>query len=140
MNSFNPPPRTISRYSPIPIIHELGTIYLILHNAIRDFPKLERFSIGVSILQIILDCIKHCFLATTLPVGTQKLHAVATASAHFDALKLYVRLSLDMHALEESAYLKLIPHFGSIGTMLGGWLKETQKSNSPPETNAPRAR
>ena len=40
------------------------------------------------------------------------------------------RQKMDIKELEEKTYLKLIPHLGKIGAMLGGWLKETRKSHS----------
>ncbi len=114
-------------FSAIPIVHELTCVYITLHNAIREFPKLERYSIGVSIEQILLDCIKQTFLATVIPPGSQKLHFVGMVSAQFDTLKLFIRISVDTNCLCEKTYVKLLPHLGSIGAMLGGWLRDAQK-------------
>ncbi len=88
---------------------------------------MDKYNLGTSIEQILLDCIKQTFLATVIPPGSQKLHSVATASAQFDTLKLYIRIGTDTDCISEKAYLKLLPHLGSIGSMLGGWLKEAQK-------------
>lgn len=60
--------------------------------------------------------------------GEGKTQAVALASAKFDTLKVYLRLAVHEHCLEEKVYLKIFPHLGTIGTMLGGWLRETNKS------------
>ena len=114
-------------YSPIPVIHELTRVYTILHNAIRDFPKQEKFSIGEMMEKILLECIESCFLGTTMPPGSYKLHHIATASAKFDALKLFIRVSVDIHCMKEQTYTKLIPILGEIGKMLGGWLNSAKK-------------
>ena len=124
-NQLTPPPP--QRFSAIPIAHELTCVYIILHNAIRDFPKLEKYGLGAGIEQILLDCIKQTFLATVIPPGSQKSHFVAMASAQFDTLKLYIRIGTDTDCLSEKAYLKLLPHLGTIGAMLGGWLRDAQK-------------
>lgn len=88
---------------------------------------MEKYSLGASIEKILLDCIRQSFFATVNPPGTQKFQAVAGASALFDTLKLNVRIALDIDCLSEKIYLKLLPHFGEIGKMLGGWLKDAQK-------------
>jgi len=110
-------------------------MYEILHNAIRDFPKLEKYSLGVRIEKIVLDCLNACFLATALPPSLRKFEAVATASACFDTLKIFTRLAVKTKCLEEKIYLKLIPRFGTIGNMLGGWLKEAKKFSQVAEPN-----
>ena len=127
-NLSSPPPKT-KQFSTIPIIHELTCVYIILHNAIRDFPKLEKYSLGASIEKTLLDCIKQTFFSTVVPPSARKFESIALASAQFDTLKLYVRIAIDIHCLEENIYLKLLPHLGSIGTMMGGWLKEAQKTS-----------
>lgn len=77
--------------------------------------------------KILLECMQNCFLATAFPPSLQKTQAVAIASAQFDTLKVYLRLALDNNSLTEKVYLGLFPRLGTIGNMLGGWIKETQK-------------
>ncbi|MBI5369576.1 four helix bundle protein [Candidatus Uhrbacteria bacterium] len=122
-----PPPAT-DKLSAIPIIHELGCLYLILHNAIRDFQKLERFTLGTMIEKILLECIKNCFISTMAP-PEQKFDELIHASALFDTLKLYIRIAVNVHCLEQKTYIKLIPRLGEIGRMLGGWLQKTKSLN-----------
>lgn len=128
-----PPPNGTDKLSAIPIIHELGTVYLILHNAIRDFPKLERYTLGMMIEKIHLECIESCFAATASS-PEQKSHAVARASALFDTLKLYIRISVQVKCLQETRYIKMIPRLGEIGRMLGGWLQKTKSQNPNTKT------
>jgi hypothetical protein len=126
MNIEAPPPKISENYSPIPVVHELARLYSVLHNAIRDFPRLEKFSQGEMMEKILLECIEACFLGTTLPPGSHKLHYVATASAKFDALKVFIRISLDSKILKDETYTKLIPILATIGKNLGGWLRTTR--------------
>ncbi len=125
-----PPPHGVERLCAIPIIHELGIVYLILHHAIRDFEKLERFTIGVMMEKVLLECIETCFAATTAPIA-EKRSTLTRASALFDTLKLYIRFSVRLHCLQEPTYLKLIPHLGDIGKMLGGWIRSPAANPTP---------
>jgi hypothetical protein len=89
--------------------------------------------------KLILDCIQSCFTATVIQHGEKKRESVARASALFDTLKLYIRIAVDTHCLQEKTYLKLIPILGEIGKMLGGWIKAVNSnpnSNSKSQTNS----
>ncbi len=116
------------KHSPIPLIHEMTCIYIILHNTIRTFPKMEKYSIGITLEKTLLECIKQIFLATVIPPSEQKFQAISQASALFDTLKLMTRMTIDIHCTDDKTYLKLLPHFGESGKMIGGWLKEAKKS------------
>lgn len=121
-----------SPHSAIPIIHELACVYLALHDLIHEFPKLEKYSLGAYLEKVALDCIRQLFFATVMPPGQNKFQAIAQASAQFDTLKLFIRLALDISCIGEKQYVKLIPHLGTIGQMLGGWLKEARKTTGQP--------
>lgn len=106
-------------------------MYEILHKTIRDFPKLEKYSLGITIEKTMLECIEYAFAATAAPTSVQKAQAVATVSAKFDALKVYLRLALRADCLDEKKYVQLIPPLGSIGIKIGGWVKEAKKFLNP---------
>ncbi len=125
----SPPPNAPDRLSAIPIIHELGCIYIVLHKAIRDFEKLERYTLGTMIEKILLECIESCF-ASTVALPEEKVRTLTRTSALFDSLKLYIRISKQVGSLQEKTYIKLIPRLGKIGRMLGGWIQKA-KSNNP---------
>jgi len=118
-----PSQRSDDSLSAIPIIHELGEIYITLHNAIRDMQKIERFSLGVMMEKVLLECIETCFQTTVAVSGVQKQMQVARASALFDTLKLFIRIAVRIHALQEATYIKLIPRLGEVGKQVGGWMK-----------------
>lgn len=44
-------------------------------------------------------------------------------------VKLSVRIAVYVHCLSDNIYLKLLPHFGQIGKMLDGWLKDGQRTS-----------
>ncbi len=124
------PPQCSSHYSPIPVLHELASLYVELHKIIREFEKLERYSIGVEIEKTLLSCIHECFRATTFPSPTHKLAAAVAASAHFDTVKMFIRMTTRMSCMSEKQYVLILPHLAAIGAMLGGWIKELGKSKS----------
>jgi hypothetical protein len=125
------PPRNLEPYSPIPVIHELSEIYLVLHKAVRLFPKLEKYSLGIMIEKIVLEAIQKCLTGTALP-KEYKIQALAEASALFDTLKIFTRIALNTNCLAEKHYLELVPMFGTVGKMLGGWIKEAKKFTANP--------
>ena len=88
---------------------------------------------------MLLECVEHCFSATVMPRGALKIQAVAAASAGFDTLKVYLRLAIHSYSLDEKEYIKMIPRLGSIGSMLGGWLKEVNKANPKPNLQPPES-
>ncbi len=100
-----------------------------LHKAIRDFEKLERYTLGTMIEKILLECIESCF-ASTVALPEEKVRTLTRTSALFDSLKLYIRISKQVGSLQEKTYIKLIPRLGKIGRMLGGWIQKA-KSNNP---------
>jgi hypothetical protein len=104
-------------------------MYVILHHAIRNFQKPERYSLGISMDKILLECLESCFCATAAPASHKHLY-VTKASAQFDTLKLYIRISLRVHCLPEPVYVKLIPRLGECGRMLGGWMTKIQNTKS----------
>ena len=73
-------------------------------------------------------------MAASAPIGQEKMRAVTMVSAKFDTLKSYVRFANYIHCLNEKIYLNLIPRFGTIGTMIGGWIKETRKIQKTNQT------
>ena len=118
----------MANLSPISTINELAGLYLILHHAIQNFPKLEKFGLGKTIEITLFNCINNCFLSTCLPVGEKKIIAIANTSASFDSLKIYIRLAVKLYCLDEKIYLKIFPRLSTIGSMLGGWMKEAKKN------------
>ena len=65
-----------------------------------------------------------------------KLDQLIRTSALFDTLKLYIRIAVKVHCLQEKTYLQLIPRLGEIGRMLGGWLQKTKSQNPIPNTES----
>src|SRR3989338_3112944 len=128
LSDDTPPKNASDKLSAIPIIHELSSLYIILHNAIRDFKKLERYALGTMIEKVLLECIENCFASTVAQHG-RKLDCLIRTSALFDTLKLFIRIAVSIHCLEEKTYIKLIPRLGEIGRMLGGWLQKAKSYN-----------
>ena len=99
-----------------------------MHKAIRDFEKLERYTLGIMIEKILLECIESCFMTMAAPIQ-EKYRYLTRTSALFDTLKLYLRISVQTKCLEEKIYIKLIPRLGDIGRMIGGWVQKTKSQN-----------
>jgi len=85
--------------------------------------------------KILLECIESCFCAT-VSLTEDKYKNLARTSALFDTLKLFIRISVQIHCLKEQTYLKLIPSLGDAGRMLGGWMQKAKTQNPIPNTKS----
>lgn len=62
--------------------------------------------------------------------GSRKLQLLTEASSSLECLKILIRLSKDIHALDKRWYIKYEDQLQEIGKMLGGWIASLQKTNS----------
>ena len=60
--------------------------------------------------------------------GEDKIHLLERTSVKLDTLKLLIRLSKDIQALDNKKYLTLQELLQEIGKMLGGWLRAAKQS------------
>jgi len=60
--------------------------------------------------------------------GEDKIHLLERTSVKLDILKLLIRLSKDIAALDNKKYLTLQEFLQEIGKMLGGWLRAAKQN------------
>jgi len=53
----------------------------------------------------------------------EKLVYLLKASAKFDLLKFFLKVSWEIRALDNKKYIRLSEKLNEIGKMLGGWIK-----------------
>jgi hypothetical protein len=119
------PPR-----SNLPIIQKLISTYKLWHEYIRYFPKDSRYTLGGKIDKLFIETTEYTVVASYLN-KTEKLPIIRKATTKLDLLKFFLQVSWEIKALDTKKYIKLSENLNEIGRMLGGWLKQTQKQNSP---------
>ena len=110
----------------VPIVYALYQAYASFHDYVLKFPKSQRYSLGQTIQQQLLDAIEAVITAASSSDTATKVKYLRVASAKLDLLRLFTRLARDCKCLDNKAYLELESQLHEIGRMLGGWLKSLQ--------------
>ena len=114
-----PPPSPLD----IPIVHSLYEIYAVWHRLVLKFPKIERYALGQTCSQLLLEIIERILAAASIPNKTTKAIYLQQASSKLDTLKLLIRLCKDCDCISNVQYLGLEAKLHHTGKMLGGWIK-----------------
>ena len=114
----------------IPIITLLYQLYATFHNSLKNFPRVERYSLGADCQKSILAALRYSLLAasTNAKLSGKKSDYLRQASAELDILKLLLKLARDCHCYPNQTYQQLDSMTQKAGKMLGGWLKSIPNS------------
>lgn len=104
------------------MVHKTYGFYKICHGCIKNFPKLEKYSLGLKIENTLLEVLE-LLLAAAYGLKNEKQQKIRIASNKVDLLKLLIRLSYDTKSVNTKQYLALQEQTVEIGKMLGGWIK-----------------
>lgn len=85
-------------------------------------PKKDKYSLGLKIDKTTLDLLELVIETGNTPLSS-KASLLTQASVKTDLLKLLIRLSYEIKAIDQKKYLKLEEQLQEIGRMIGGWLK-----------------
>ena len=109
-------------FQETPIIYHLSMLYENARQAIRSFPKHERYSLGEKIERLILESIE---LAVSANIATkyERENYLIRLGAKIDVLKIIFRLALGAKFIEFSKYLGTEKQLLELGKMTGGWLR-----------------
>ncbi len=76
---------------------------------------------------LILEILELIFGAISLPKQEKNIF-LKKANVKVDALKMLVRLSYDIKAIDDKKYLALQEKLQEIGRMVGGWIRTLRAS------------
>ncbi|MDP2789854.1 MAG: four helix bundle protein [bacterium] len=93
-------------------------------------PKLHRYSLGIKVDTIFVDTIEAVAWASFLP-RDEKVPVVRLATRKVDTLKILLMVLWENKSLEDKKFIALSAELEEIGRMLGGWLGQLKKQNSP---------
>jgi|SRR3989344_2422060 len=118
-----PPP--VSSNLGIPIFQKTYDFYKNFHEALKHFPRQDRYSVGQKCVDLNLDILELVLLAG-YKSKNEKLVYLERASAKLDVLKILLRLSFETKAINQQKYISFESLLIEIGKMLGGWIKQAK--------------
>ncbi|MBI4268339.1 four helix bundle protein [Candidatus Uhrbacteria bacterium] len=93
-----------------------------MHEFTKKFPKGDKYSLGEKIKSVILE-ILELFMEAESAKRDWKEQALERANRKLGIAKVLIRLSHDIHILDDKKYLSLTERLLEIGRMTGGWMK-----------------
>jgi hypothetical protein len=106
------------------------TAYKAWHNLMPRLPKDARYTLGVKIDGLFVELIDFVFTAAYLSPN-QKLQYLPKAAAKLDLVKFFLQITWEVRAIDNKQYTLISEQLDGIGRMLGGWIRQLQKQNSP---------
>ncbi|MBU4274515.1 diversity-generating retroelement protein Avd [Patescibacteria group bacterium] len=106
----------------MPILHRVYELYKLFYQYEQHLPQKDRYCIGQKCEKIILD-ILELIIGTIQSPKNRKLELLNEASIKLNILRIIIRLSKDIKALDFKKYITLQENINEIGRMLGGWIK-----------------
>lgn len=126
MSDFHTQLQSINRTFDFPIFQKTYEIYKLFYSYLVNFPKKDKYSLGLRCENTLLDFLEEITLAGGVS-KTEKLPILQRASTKLDLAKVLIRLCKDLKILDNKKYLTLEASLQEIGRMLGGWIKSSSE-------------
>ena len=110
----------------IPIIHKTYEFFRALHALQKEIPKMERYTLWQRAQNLTISVLEGLLQTGYLSQDKRADHLVLI-SAQVDTLRVLIRLSYDVRALNQKKYIALQAILDEIGRMLGGWIKSLRQ-------------
>lgn len=105
-----------------PILSQTIELYKDIYEYIKLFPKRDQYMLGKRCEDTLLTFIED--LASSLYSSGRIQHQyLLHAEKKFDLLKMLLRITWELHILDNKKYFALVKKTQGIGKMLGGWKK-----------------
>lgn len=108
-----------------PIFNQIYEFYKEIYSLRGTIPKSDRYAVWQRVENITLEVLEGILTAISLPKN-QKADILEEASKKLNMLRVFVRLSKDVKAIDNKKYIMLQEKLDEIGRMLGGWIKSTK--------------
>ena len=106
--------------SETPIFLKSYDLYKSIYDAIKKYPKGDRYSLGEKTKEAILGLISAIIKAGYAKKEWKASH-IEQASICLELIKIFLRLGYDTRCLTEKQHLSFQEQAQEIGRMLGGW-------------------
>ncbi len=114
----------------VPILIKIKNVYTFWYGIYGVVPRTHRYTLALKIDNLFVELIEMCASASFV----QKLDKVIylkTAIRKLDTLKILLMVLWESKSIDNNKYEKLSVPLDEIGKMLGGWLGQVEKQNSP---------
>ncbi|PIP30689.1 MAG: hypothetical protein COZ25_05045 [Ignavibacteria bacterium CG_4_10_14_3_um_filter_37_18] len=105
-----------------PVIQKVYDFYKELYLIVEKMPKKDKYALGLKIQNTTLDLLELLIEASNLR-EQEKLIPLRKSIAKVDLLKILIRLSYEIKAIDIKKYLTLEENLQEIGKMVGGWIR-----------------
>ena len=109
----------------IPIFKKTYELYKTLYSYRTTVAKQDRYTVWQRCETVTLDIVEH-LLAASQSVKSEKLPSLEKTSVKLNLLRVLVRLSKEVKAIDAKKYIVLQERIDEIGKMLGGWIKASK--------------
>src|SRR3989344_9491511 len=109
-----PPPKLL------PVLERLKTAYLLWNGYYQKLPKAHRYTLGLRIDGLLVECIEAAGSATFLE-RSEKGPWIRLAIRKLDTLKILLMVLWETGSLETKKYAALSLPLEDVGKQLGGW-------------------
>ncbi len=110
----------------IPIFKKTYDLYKTFYGYRSDISKQDRHTIWVRCETTILEVLEGIILASQL-AKNDKLVILQGASVKLNVLRVLIRLTKDIKAIDNKKYITLETIIDEIGRMLGGWIRSVRQ-------------
>ena len=110
----------------IPIFKKTYDLYKYFYALRLSVPKQDRYALWQKCENCMLDFLENILLAGQAP-KTAKLPLLEHGSARLNMLRVFIRLSKDVKAIDMKKYIALEERIDEVGRMLGGGIKSVKE-------------
>src|SRR3989338_3612356 len=116
----------MTNHLDIPILKKCYDLYKTFYGYRADVSKQDSYTIWQRSENTLLDILEAILFASQSS-KTEKLPVLETASVKLNLLRVLIRLTKDVKAIDNKKYITLETNVDEIGRMLGGWIRSTKE-------------
>jgi hypothetical protein len=126
-------PHTHTHTRIVPLLTKTKDVYVLWYGYYQILPKAHRHSLGQRIDTLFVETIEAVAVASFLP-SKEKAPYVRLAIKKLDTLRILLMVLWETKSLVDKQYIALSVKLEEVGKMLGGWIGQLIKQNSPAQT------
>jgi uncharacterized membrane protein YjdF len=114
----------------VPILIKIKNIYTFWYSIYSIVPKTHRYTLALKIDNLFVELIEMTASASFVQ-KLDKIIYLKTAIRKLDTLKILLMVLWESKSIDNKKYELLSVPLDEIGKMLGGWIGQVEKQNSP---------
>lgn len=114
--------KSMSKIEHLPLYAKMYEALKLIYRIIRQFKKEYKFTLGADLQVLSWKVFDGIIFANSLP-DSEKLKAIETLSADFDAFKIRFRFAYELKLMGDGKFIEMQHKLEEIGSMIGGWKK-----------------